>query len=250
MSINVFFRAAESSPFSSAWTVALIAALGAVVGVVITVSGTIYAAKKKTEEIELVYVQRLRDRYLDNARAYLESIYVPLHLALAHLTASYRTFRSHINFDAQEAPREQIDDFRAAAAAYDDTVRELLDRGAAAFLTTALEEHLGSFNEFLRESRDATETQVAVLLSFGVSLFGTRMEAEWTRILHKRLSRKIRINQFGFKAEIYEKQLLRAPLVTRDFEEAFVRQATFLRILIKGVTLGTHGQMSQKKKLS
>jgi hypothetical protein len=46
---------------------------------------------------------------------------------------------------------------------------------------------------------------------------------------------------------IYEKQVLRAPLVTRDFEEAFILQATLLGILIKEVTLGAHGRISQEK---
>lgn len=247
MSAYVFFSAAESAPPPSGWTVALIAALGAVVGVVFTVSGTIYAAKKKVQEIEVVYEQRLQDRYLDNARAYLESVYMPLHLALAKLTGSYRTFRSHIDFDAQEAPSERVDDFRAAAMAYDDTVRELLDRGAGAFLTAALEERLGSFNEFLRESLGATETQVEVLLSVGLSYLGMHMQTERTHILHKRLPYKVRFNYLGWKTEVYEKQLLRAPLATRNFEEAFVRQTTLLRILIKEVTLGTHGRMSQEK---
>jgi hypothetical protein len=201
VSICVFFRAAESVSSPSGWTVALIAALGAVLGVVITVSGTIYAAKKKTEEVWLVYEQRLQDRYLENARAYLESVYIPLHLALAHLTRSYRVFRSHINFDAQEAPSEQIDDFRAAAVVYGDTVRDLLDRGAAAFLTTALEERLGSFNEFLRESLDSTETQVEVLFSFsvGLSYLGMHIQTEETRIHSKRFRRKIRFDFFGWK---------------------------------------------------
>jgi hypothetical protein len=225
------------------WVTALIATGGVVLGAVLAALGAIYAAKKKAQEVELTYAQRLQDSYLENARLYLNSIYLPVHLALARLVTEYRTFRVHVDPKTRVAELGHEDAFKVEVNKYDRELQELLQRAAGAFLTTALEERLESFNEFLRQSLDATELRVAsiVELSAGWSSFRT------SRVQEVATSRRLPLNSIslhlpGIFLSVRETVVQYAPLVSREFEKRFVQDAALLRALIKEVTLGTHGQ--------
>ena len=92
MAASVIISLIAASGGSTNVGTALIAAAAAVVGVVVTLLGTVYAANKRVAEVRETYRQRLQDVYLENARTYLNSVYLPLHLALAGLVVAYRRF--------------------------------------------------------------------------------------------------------------------------------------------------------------
>jgi hypothetical protein len=123
------------------------------------------------------------------------------------------------------------------------TMRDLSDRGAEAFLTTALEEELISFTTFLRKSLKATEVVRTAVLEMGLSvpLIGasltTRKElvglpADWAGDLN--------LNVPGVKMTSRVEKLVAAPLLSEAFEQRMVADLTRLKAFIKEVTLGAH----------
>lgn len=132
--------AAEASgPSWGVW----VTAAGVVVTAVAAAIATAYTANKNVREVELSYAQRLPDSYLNNAREYLQSVYLPVHLAVTDLIEAHRDFRAHADRAAGTALDDALAAFLAAIDGYDTTVAGLLGRAAGAFLTTALEETTG-----------------------------------------------------------------------------------------------------------
>ncbi len=72
--------------------------VGAVVGAI----GKGYASRQKLRDLEFEYEKRLQDRYLENARVYLASVYVPLSISLTKLNTAYQGFRSNVTIKAAE----------------------------------------------------------------------------------------------------------------------------------------------------
>ncbi|MFE1994120.1 hypothetical protein [Streptomyces parvulus] len=230
---SIVVAAGESS---SAWAVALIAALGTLFGVVVTVVGSIYAANKKVKELELTYQQKLQEAYLQNARAYLESVYLPLHVAVSKLAAAYEAFRAYIDFDAGAVESFRADDFRASVQGYNSALDSLFDRGASAFLTVDLEQRLESFNEFLRRSLSATEVRSKTLVNFSYMGMGQEALFETRRKMHP-MSMRLMLMRFSL-----DSQVMFAPVYAREFEDRFISDLAVLRTLIKEVTLGAHSR--------
>ncbi|MGK3206863.1 hypothetical protein [Amycolatopsis sp. MEPSY49] len=225
------------------WLTALIAAGGVVVGALLAAAGAIYTAKKKAQELDITYSQRLRDSYLENARSYLHSVYLPVHLALARLMMEYRKFRAHVDLKSGVAEEGYKEAFEAEIVVYDDVLRGLLERAAGAFLTTALEERLESFNEFLRQSAPAVELRVANVVEISVGLGAFRASSMQSGTSSRRLPiSSISLSILGARLTVREVAVQYAPLGTREFEERFVQDTAILRALVKEVTLGTHVQ--------
>jgi hypothetical protein len=68
------------------------AALGAIFAGVVNA----YAARLKVKEIELNYLYKLRDGYLDNARKMTGEVYVPISVALTNLFKGYERFTADL----------------------------------------------------------------------------------------------------------------------------------------------------------
>lgn len=231
--------AAEQS--QSGWLTALIAAGGVVVGALLAAVGAIYAAKKKTQEVEAAYVQRLRDSYLENARSYLNSVYLPVHLALAQLVMEYRKFRAHVEFKTGVAEEGYENALKDEIERYDRALQQLLGRAAGAFLTTALEERLESFNEFLRQSLGAADLRVASIVEMSAGWWAFRASSVQEVVSSRRLPlSSISLRLPGIYLKVREATVQYAPLTSREFEERFVQDTAILRALIKEVTLGAH----------
>src|SRR5580698_6794332 len=136
-----------SSSRSASLPVAAIAAAAVVLGGVLTAGATAYAAHRKTAELKILYEQRLADRYIANAREYLEGIYLPLSIALSTLRRSYEQLANEaLGQSDKAAPGPEL---AAVVAAFIATVDGLMASGADAFMTTELDERLLDFVEFL-----------------------------------------------------------------------------------------------------
>jgi gas vesicle protein len=88
----------------TAWKL-LAGLFGAIVGAVIAAVINLIAATKKVQEVELRYRYKLHENYPENARKYIENVYVTINIALTELSDSYKKFRPHINLDDSTAPK-------------------------------------------------------------------------------------------------------------------------------------------------
>lgn len=225
----------------STTTTVVVTAIGlivvAIIGGVASAFAATYASKKRIKEVELTQQHKLQEIYLSNAREYLESIYLPLHLAQARLATAFRTFRLGRDSTDSDESQAATADFTKAINVYLIEIDDLLDRAAGAFLTAALEDRIGELSSLLRASLTSTKPiwqNVYSFSTFGLSTGGT--------IKTTRQAPKIRLNLFPFamSASITEDKVLQAPLNSEAFEEVFVTQTAVIQNLIKEVTLGAH----------
>ena len=110
-----------------------------------------------------------------------------------------------------------------------------MGQAAGAFLTTALEDRLESFNQFLSASIAATAVQRRAVVKVGV--YG--VSRQWEGVTHRNVS-QLSLQLPGLEVSVREVEVLSAPLHGTDFESRFVTDTTQLRALIKEVTLGAH----------
>lgn len=224
------------------------AAAAAIIGAAIGAFAKGYSSKQKLREMEFEYERRLTEGYLERAREYLTSVYIPLSISLTKLNSAFVSFREKQNVQAEE------NRFKASIKEFIKTVDGLGSRGANAFYTTDLDELLQSFREFLSASLVAEETNIKAIFktSIGSLPFIGRMESEHHGILRGKnieryrtsgkLSIKIWKIDFAFKAD----EVLSAPIQAEDFEARFVRDVHTLNVLVKEVTLGSKARLSNQ----
>jgi hypothetical protein len=216
---------------------AAIAAAGVIVGATVAAAASYFSTKHKLREMEVAATQRLRENYLQNARDYTKSIYIPLVLAVSRLYDAYNSYQEN------PAAPDRGGIFRAAIDVFLSEVRRLRDGGAEAFLTNELEDRLRYFTEFLVASIAATSVRRKVVIGYRASVggltIGNSMALTVTgkRALLAR-SGALSIDVFGFGITYEAEQVLAAPLNSVEFNRRFVSDSSEIRILIKEVTLG------------
>ena len=223
---------------------ALIAAGSAILGAIVAAAAKGYAAKQKLQEIKLSYEQRLHEGYLEKAREYTQGVYVPLSIALTQLNFDFQILLSQKTKNGS-IPSNSLQNFQKSSNQFQETIKDLAERGANAFLTTELDEKLQSFCSFLNSSSSTTESVVQQKFEFILPFIGSSYHSEisrelkgkWARLLRsKKVSYSLNLIDIGFSYEAEE--ILAAPLGTGDFEMRFTRDVRLLNILIKEVTLG------------
>lgn len=224
---------------SSAVAVAVVAAIGAIGGAVLTVVGSVYASRRREAELRIEYAQRLQDRYLENARGHLEQVYLPLHAAVSTLVAGLRQVRLRTDPETGELHGDAKLELRNACEAFLRQTSELLDGAAGAFLTSELEDRLEDFRQFLDDSLDAVDEQRRVAVSVSVlglstaTSFTTGRRSAWMQ------SNVSLPGLLGLSVALREESVVSAPIGSRTFTERFAADTASLRALIKEVTLGT-----------
>ena len=143
-------------------TTAAIAAGALVVGGLLTLIGTVVAARTKVAELEIAHRQRRVDAHFEAARRYTDDIYIPLNALLSTLADAFLVLRE--TTDAAGNPREPLDAFRAASHAFRRSTRAITRDGRDAFLTTDLDARLRDFTAFLRASETATDVHAKVVI--------------------------------------------------------------------------------------
>jgi hypothetical protein len=218
---------------------------GAVVGALAAAAANMYAANRKIKEIELSYLYKLQDGYLENARKFTGEVYVPINILLTKLSNAYDTFRAKVNFEEQIVPEGSYNFFVGQCRSYLSEIDQLFHRGADAYLTTILDNRLRDFNSFIRESVGADAPIVKSTFEAGATVLPLRLTTQ--RFEFKSRSRiallapqfSIRFSGFALG---YAKEMLAAPLKSREFEERFQTDVLTLKSLIKEVTLGSHSR--------
>ncbi len=199
-----------------------------------------HTASKFREELEKLKLERANkqsDSYLENARKQIGTVYVPLSVQLAALKAAFQ------NYLYQGKTEKGLAAFRARIDRFITELQALELRGAAAYVTTDLEDSLIRFVAFLRASKTSTAPVVDVTYDFrlGAAGFGTRqsgsLRARSSAIA--RPGRAASISMAGIGMDVRVSDILQAPIGSEDFQARFERDAYRLSVLIREVTLGS-----------
>ena len=224
------------------WTRALATVGAAAAGAIATALVGAYAANRKIREVELQYLYKLRDGYLDNARKVAGEVYIPISIALTSLSNSYE----RLAVNSAGIPTENAKaEFRAACLQYIDTIDELLARGADAYLTTELDERLNGFRNFVRNSIDQQHVIIRRILTTDLTLFGlsfsprasidSRTKSRFQRTPIPDLS----VGTIGIRLK-YSQRILAAPLESSEFEAQLKMEIPQIKFLVKEVVLGSN----------
>jgi hypothetical protein len=217
--------------------------VGALGGALIAALANMYAANRKIREIELTYAYKLQDAYLENARKLTGEVYVPINILLTTLSNAYDSFRARVDFDANTAPEGSSNFFVGQCRSYLSETDLLFKRGADAYLTTTLDNYLRDFNSFVRESMAVDKPIVKSVFEARGSLLPFGFETRRFQLVSQSRAALLAPSfsiQFGAFALGYSKELLAAPLKSREFEKRFQTGVATLKSLIKEVTLGSH----------
>jgi len=237
----------ELSSFLDENMLKLLIGIGAaVIGAVLTQLASAYAADRKIKEVELVYQQKIRDSYLENARKAAPDVYIPISIALTDLLNKYGKFSLSIDFKSESAPYDDRGQFEVECVKYLELIDGLMSRGADVYLTIDLDYRLQRFNEFLRESLRTQKVITNMILQTNFSAlpfvsasptFETKSDNGLLRHLG---ARRFFIKLPGLGSLQYSQEILAAPLTTRQFEERLKSDILATKLLIKEVTLGSH----------
>jgi hypothetical protein len=223
----------------------IIGAAGAIAGALAAAAANMYVANRKIKEIELAYIYKLQDGYLENARKFTGEVYVPINILLTKLSNAYDGFRAKVNFEENKVPEGSHNFFIGQCRNYLSEIDQLFDRGADAYLTTILDNCLRDFNSFIRESVGVDVPNVKSIFEAGAAMLpfslGMKRFELTSRSRTALLAPQFSIRFAGF-ALGYTKEILAAPLKSREFEQRFQTDVLALKSLIKEVTLGSHNR--------
>jgi hypothetical protein len=92
-----------------------------------------YSARLKVKEVELNYLYKLRDGYLENARKVTGEVYISIGIALTDLFKGYERFVAQ-STDADDKVRTNAkSEFARCCETYLQKIDDLFSRGADAF---------------------------------------------------------------------------------------------------------------------
>ena len=223
---------------------AAIAAGGVVLGAALSAIASAYAASRKTKEIELNHAHKMREKYLENARQFAGTIYVPLNIHLTKLSNAYSEFRRYVDFDKGTSPNSALENFRSVCLEVVGEINLMSSRGADAYLTTDFDQALNDFVNFIRQSVDETNVVRKRVLQMelnypAIGMFPRKFERNYVRNNLRFFVPDISIRVGGIKLGYSEDQVISAPLTSREFEKRIQTEVPTLKFLIKEVTLGT-----------
>lgn len=219
----------------------IIAGVSGIFGALLGVLGKAISSRQKIREINSVYGNKLQERYLEAAKDYTTSVYVPMSISLSNLNHSFLIYRA-------DSSEENINSFKEEIDVFVEKILALSGRGASAFLTTELDEKLQAFFSFVRDSKCATEPSIKMIFEVKLPYIGGRYNDRIERRARGKVARgfwsprmSISLGTIGVSYEATE--ILSAPIGSRDFEERFIRDSHLINVLIKEVTLGTNARV-------
>lgn len=162
-------------------------------GVVIGILGTffvgMYTSRQDIKKAKLLYEQQLHDDerlylqkldeiYITNARLHVDTVYIPLNISLTKLADAYEGFLGAWEF-YEELHKEEEESFWEICWVCVAEISELFAQGKDVFLTTNLESSLRSFIKFIR---DELNEQKRYGGPFGWTSFGERLSADINKL--------------------------------------------------------------------
>jgi gas vesicle protein len=240
-------------------------ALGGIAGAV----SSVYAARQKIREIEVTslkkldeaaftYRQKLDENSLINARAFLDTLYMPINISLSNLDSQYAELKTKIGSYSTDTEdfRMAYEKFRLACENYVKYIHNLTDEGKDAFLIGEFEERLLSFTDFVKNSLDTKKHSFVTIYVLGEATYDIPSELELDRSKEIRRSRRIELLKIGYEFQKgifrrftswlnlpiphYEgEKVLAAPITSLAFEKRLSHDIRELKSFIKKVSLGT-----------
>lgn len=232
---------AASQGGTPAWITSLIAAGAAIIAAFVTAASSSYVARRKVTELQLSNSFELAKQYLESARNYTQSVYLPLAIEVYKLQDAFLTYKvaqqtwKETKPNGPSSPRERLEN---DCWLFIDAVGELSRHGATAVLTVRLDEDIASFISFLRESmatervvrkRSSIQTFTRSVLT-GVALVAPIIGPAGA-IPTKDLL------EFGIES-VTKYEISAAPIVSDEFEKQFSIYVSAISYGIKQVTLG------------
>ena len=219
-------------------TIALISGSAALLGAAISAFVAYFVAHEKTKQLEHTHIRELQREHLNNARQHLESIYIPLGKALTLLDDRFFTFQSLSNLDDEADQNNEfaLEQFVKAVRDFQELIKALREQGAEVFMIPELDQTLGSFVSFLRESLGADSPVVKVVVSVKFNTLGLSTLTERSMQISGRHAGKIRarFSIYGFPVGITyaANEVLAAPLVSKEFVDQVSSTLPVLKTLI------------------
>lgn len=231
------FALATSPSGTPTWLTPVIAAGAAILAAAVTAAASAYAARRKVAELALSNSFDLAKRYLESARNYTQTVYLPLAASVYKLYNEFLTFTAA---DPQEPRASELAEskFISECRAFIYDTDKLFRSGAGAVLTSRLDESLTFFVSFLRESL-TTERVIKTsfilrnLLKTGRSLLAAIMPV--VGIGSPVLSALIGVGDIQSRST-YE--IAAAPVTSDEFEKQFMIYIDTIKAGIREVTLG------------
>ncbi len=240
--------------------VAIIGAAGAIIGTILTLTGTTITARQKIKEIELTHRQALEDKYLVNARLHINTVYMPININLSKLERRFYDFKTFINTHEEQSEEyhQALQEFREVCADFVNQITKLVNEGMDVYLTDKLDQRLRLFTDFVRNSKDTDTFSVTGkvrLLTFETSApykleADRRREARWLRYIDLYISmQRVFNNLFRLTNPLHilykqpfsevNIEILAAPITSISFDLRISRDIPDFKSFIREVTLGT-----------
>lgn len=223
--------------------IGIVTASCTLIGVTFTALATRYSASQKIKEVEITYRQKLQENYLANARQQIKSVYAPLNIILSMLIDQYVEFNTSRQFGDAKTDDGSEEKFRQVCNEYLESIKDLINRGADAYLTNQLEISLRSVSSFIKVSLGAEAPELKIVpryiaFPFGFLPLPQRQEmflkGKWAQVFNK-IGLSYRFLSYGFS---FEKELIAAPINSSEFQKKITQEVYNLKFLIKEVTLG------------
>jgi hypothetical protein len=229
---------------SSGTLTAIIAAAAVVLGALLTAASATYSASRKTAELRLTYAQQLQEGYLQNARQYLSSVYMPINISLYDFQRAYADFRESLTEDDSQVRSARRATFNDKIESFVQNMQALFAQGADAFLSTELDQRLTALVQFVSASRQATGVQARRTIS--ISAYGMGFQYSDLGSFSFRIFSLIGgfatwapLPFVGFPVHTSTSlEVLAAPFESEEFEGRMAIDIPVLKGLIKEVTLG------------
>jgi hypothetical protein len=192
------------------WAQIVIAIVGS--GTVGAIAGAIaasYAARQKIKELEVVYQQRLEENYRANIISHIQTLYIPINIALSKLVNEYNKYRWGNPTNRHQFAAE----FRLACEKFVAQMLDIYDQGMDVYLTSELDLELRRLTFFIRNSLNCPE-QLGILNLI-----------KYIYANHLSRQRKEAFNRY-------------APLISEAFIRYLDGQGSKVKLHIRNATLG------------
>lgn len=236
--------AAASKGGTPAWVTPVIAAGAAIAAALVTALSAAYVARRKVAELELTNSFDLSKQYLESARNYTQSVYLPLSIDVYKLHDSFLAYKASgkpAGRSSSGGPYSIRETFENDCQLFVGETRTRFHQGAGAVLTIRLDKDVTSFVSFLQESLNIKEVVETKSPNKIIKIAG-RVALTATSIIVPAIGIAAGVStaallSFGSETPA-EQKVTAAPITSDKFEEQFDAFITSIKFGIKQVTLG------------
>jgi len=211
-----------------------------------------FSSKQKLTELQISYSQKSYDRQIESARNHLDNLYLPLYKEISSLHYRYIKYLN-VSRISEESEKEkqnlevELNNLLKAIDNFNKIVENIFENGMNAYLIGVIEEKLIDLKDLLNESTKDTDTTIKRKVTttiytpfFELSGASKTKDDKYFRYIPRSINYQPKSLFPFFSWEIgtrVETKLLRAPLISTDFENEFVRYISEIKNDMRKVTL-------------